>query len=117
MPVSRRGASTILISVTSKFQEIADLNTDQSITPAQFNTLKSVFKEALASVAETIFDEYNATRPDTAAPRYFELTSGEPFIPIGLNICWPRFEDDERQALAMLERRFETDGNGDGEGG
>lgn len=39
--------------------------------------------------------------------RYFELTDGEPFIPIGMNICWPRFEEDEQQALATLERRFD----------
>lgn len=42
-----------------------------------------------------------------ADSRYFELTNGEPFIPIGLNICWPRFEDDQQQALATLERRLE----------
>ncbi len=40
-------------------------------------------------------------------PRYFELSNGEPFLPIGMNICWPRFDRDEQQALATLERRFE----------
>ncbi len=63
-----------LEGLITKFQDIADLNTNQSITPAQFSTLKSVFKDALAQVAETIFDEYNANRPDSAAPRFFELT-------------------------------------------
>ena len=39
-------------------------------------------------------------------PRYYELSSGQPFIPIGVNICWPRFESDEQQVLATLEGRF-----------
>jgi hypothetical protein len=39
-------------------------------------------------------------------PRYFELTNGEPFIPIGPNIGWPRFERDEQQVLDTLDKRF-----------
>ena len=53
-------------------------------------------------------DDANAfVRVCRDAPQYFELTNGEPFIPIGTNVCWPRFEKDEQQALATLERRFE----------
>ena len=27
----------------------------------------------------------------------FELSDGTPYIPIGVNICWPRFERDEEK--------------------
>lgn len=33
-----------------------------------------MFKVALADVATNIFEYYNANRPETAAPRFFELT-------------------------------------------
>jgi Endo-beta-mannanase len=38
--------------------------------------------------------------------RYFEYSSGEPFIPVGPNICWERFETDEEKILALYEQRF-----------
>lgn len=47
-------------------------------------------------------------------PRYFELTNGQPFIPIGLNICWPRFETDPEKSLATLRRRFDKLADGGG---
>lgn len=36
-------------------------------------------------------------------PRYFELSNGEPFIPIGLNMIAP-WGDDEEEALARMQR-------------
>ena len=39
-------------------------------------------------------------------PRYFEYSTGEPYIPIGPNICWERFEKDEEKILQLYEQRF-----------
>lgn len=39
-------------------------------------------------------------------PRYFELTTGEPYIPCGMNICFPRFLTDEEEVLADYEKKF-----------
>ena len=39
-------------------------------------------------------------------PCYFEYSSGIPYIPIGLNICWERFETDEAKVLQLYEQRF-----------
>ncbi len=64
-------------SLINKFEEIADLNSDHSISPEQFNTLKSIYKDQLAAVAETILDDYNANRPELSVPVRFNLTEGE----------------------------------------
>lgn len=64
-------------ALINKFVEIADLNTDHTITPAQFNTLKSLYKDQLAEVAETILADYNANRPELSVPVRFNLTSDE----------------------------------------
>ena len=47
-------------------------------------------------------------------PSYFELTNSTPFIPVGTNICWPRFEQEEKQALATLARRLDKFSAGGG---
>lgn len=39
-------------------------------------------------------------------PRYFELSNGEPYVPVGLNIAWLRFITDEREGLAKYEEDF-----------
>jgi arylsulfatase A-like enzyme len=39
-------------------------------------------------------------------PRYFELTNGEPYIPLGLNLAFLRFITDEREGLAKYEEYF-----------
>ena len=45
--------------------------------------------------------------------RYFELTDGSPFIPIGLNIAFPRFLYDEEPVFQELEERMrKLSGNG-----
>ncbi len=38
--------------------------------------------------------------------RYFEAHDGSPFIPIGLNIAFPRFDYEEESVLEKLEERF-----------
>ena len=45
-------------------------------------------------------------RVSTVNPNYFEYSSGEPYIPIGLNICFERYETDEAKVLQLYERRF-----------
>lgn len=66
-----------LEGLIEKFKEIADLNNDHIISTDQFETFKGVFEEKLALVAETIFDEYNANRPELSVPIRFSLTSDE----------------------------------------
>lgn len=39
-------------------------------------------------------------------PHYLEYSNGEPFIPIGPNICWERFEKDEVKVLQLYDQRF-----------
>jgi len=39
-------------------------------------------------------------------PLYFELTTGEPYIPCGMNICFPRFLTDEEEVFADYEKKF-----------
>ena len=39
-------------------------------------------------------------------PRYFELTTGEAYIPCGMNICFPRFLKDEAEVFADYEKKF-----------
>lgn len=38
--------------------------------------------------------------------RYFELSNNKTFIPIGPNICFPRFETEEEKVFALYERQF-----------
>jgi hypothetical protein len=66
-----------LEGLIQKFQDIASLHSDHSITPDQFNSLRAVFEENLALVAETIFDHYNANRPDLSVPVRFSLSPEE----------------------------------------
>ncbi len=39
--------------------------------------------------------------------RYFELTDGTPFVPIGLNIAFPRFLSREDEVFRKMEERFQ----------
>lgn len=39
---------------------------------------------------------------------YFELSDGTPFIPIGPNIAFTRFIEDEKEVLALMEKRFKA---------
>lgn len=60
-----------------KFQEIADLNSDHAMSPAQFDSLKAVYAEDLSAVAETIFTQYNANRPELSGTIRFSLLPDE----------------------------------------
>jgi len=58
----------------------------------------------------------SAERPDEEAyvrvsprdHRYFELSNGSPYIPIGLNIAFPRFLYDEDAVLNQMETRLQN---------
>jgi hypothetical protein len=39
--------------------------------------------------------------------QYLELSDGRPFIPIGLNLCWPPDRSNEQQSLAAMDRWLE----------
>ncbi len=47
------------------------------IPPAQFATLKAIYRDALATVAEEIFTMYNNNPPELSAPVRFNLTPEE----------------------------------------
>lgn len=38
--------------------------------------------------------------------RYLQLGNGTPYIPVGPNICWPRFETNEEKVMAWMENDF-----------
>ncbi|MVM31204.1 cellulase family glycosylhydrolase [Spirosoma sp. HMF4905] len=39
-------------------------------------------------------------------PHYFATSDGKTYVPIGLNLCWPRFIDDEAEGLAKMDMYF-----------
>lgn len=39
---------------------------------------------------------------------YLELATGQPYVPIGMNLCWPRFETEESAVLAKMEHYFRS---------
>lgn len=45
-------------------------------------------------------------RVSRANHRYFELSDGSPYIPIGNNICWERYLTEEKAVLAKMEERY-----------
>lgn len=45
-------------------------------------------------------------RVSSADPRYFELSDGSPYIPIGNNICWERYLSEERAVLDKMDQRY-----------
>jgi hypothetical protein len=47
-------------------------------------------------------------------PHYFSLSSGAPYIPIGLNLCFVRFTEDEAEGLARYEKWIKALARGGG---
>ena len=45
-------------------------------------------------------------RVSAVNPNYFAYSSGKPYIPIGLNICFERYETEEGKVLQLYEQRF-----------
>ncbi len=68
-----------LTGLLQKFEAIASLNTntDQQITPEQFNSLKGVYEYQLSTLAESIYDQYNANRPELSVPVRFSLSDAD----------------------------------------
>ena len=50
--------------------------------------------------------DQNFIRVSKVNPCYLEYSDGTPFIPVGPNICWERFETDETKVLQLYEQRF-----------
>lgn len=42
--------------------------------------------------------------PSTGEPRYLQDAAGRPFIPVGLNLCFPRFWNGREDGLAKMKR-------------
>jgi hypothetical protein len=59
-----------------------------------------------ALLAASLLPPAGFVRVSRSDPRCFELSTGEPFIPIGPNICWERFAASESEVFARTERRF-----------
>jgi hypothetical protein len=66
-----------LEGLLTQFQAIADANSDHQISSDQFLQLKALYEDKIASVAETIFADYNANRPELSVPIRFSLTPEE----------------------------------------
>ncbi|MBE7501109.1 MAG: hypothetical protein HS113_12520 [Verrucomicrobiales bacterium] len=64
-----------LEGLVERFEAIATLNQAPQLTPDQFHSLRAVFQDKLSRVAETIFDRYNANRPELSAPLRFSLSA------------------------------------------
>lgn len=50
--------------------------------------------------------DQNFVKVSKQYPRYFATANGKTYIPIGLNLCWPRFIDNEAEGLAKMEFYF-----------
>ena len=51
-------------------------------------------------------DSQNFVRVSKVDPRYFELSNGTPFIPVGPNICFPRLILDEKLGFENIEMMY-----------
>jgi len=60
----------------------------------------------IASCSRNTGDSY--IRISKANPRYFEYNTGVPYIPVGPNICWNRFETNEEKVLEWYDKLFKT---------
>ena len=49
-------------------------------------------------------DTSQFVRVSKSSPNYLELTNGKLFIPVGINICWPRFVTNEDSVMQKMEQ-------------
>lgn len=45
-------------------------------------------------------------RVSSKNPYYFTYDNGDPYIPVGMNMCFERFEKDEKKVFDLYEERF-----------
>ncbi|MFM8337902.1 MAG: twin-arginine translocation signal domain-containing protein, partial [Opitutaceae bacterium] len=64
-------------------------------------TAAAAFAPQLSFAAGPTAGPVRVSRRD---PRYLETADGRPFVPIGLNLCFPRFVDTGAAGLALYER-------------
>lgn len=72
-----------------------------------FHLLISVLFYLIGLPAQGQNSDQNFVRVSKQYPRYFETANGKVYIPIGLNLCWPRFIDNEAEGLAKMEFYFQ----------
>jgi len=63
-------------------------------------------RQFLAAAAAAPLKSRTFVHVSSADPRYFELSDGSPYIPIGNNICWERYLTEEKAVLAKMEERY-----------
>jgi hypothetical protein len=85
-----------LEGLLDRFQQVAAANSDHLISAAEFESFKAVYEEKLSLVAEQIYDEYNANRPELNTDLPFALTDDEI---AGLN-------NDETVTLNLMHKGF-----------
>lgn len=85
-----------LQGLMQKFEEIAGLNAGHVITPDQFATLRSLYEDKLAEIAESVFTDYNSNTP--------ELSTGQPFPLIPNEIA--SLNRGETVSLNLMEEGF-----------
>jgi hypothetical protein len=66
-----------LNSLFAKFLTILQTGSSYELRPEDFDALKTLYEEQISSIAEGIYDEYNANRPELSAPIWFTLSSNE----------------------------------------
>ena len=66
-----------LNSLFATFLTILQTGSNYELRPEDFNAIKALYEEQISSIAEGIFDEYDANRPELSAPVWFTLSSNE----------------------------------------
>jgi predicted nucleic acid-binding Zn-ribbon protein len=67
------GRALNLEGLVKKFEEIAKLDS-HTISAAEFASLKQVYSDLVAEVAQSIYDQFISNRPDLSVPIRFNLT-------------------------------------------
>jgi hypothetical protein len=77
-----------------------------------------VFAVLLASEGQLLNSSVDSTgqfvRVSVTNPRYLELENGALYIPVGINICWPRFVSSEDSIMQKMEHYMQNLGNNGG---
>ena len=66
-----------LSGLLNRFKDIAAVNPTHEITEGQFDSFRALYEGLVADVAEEIFEDYNANRPELSVPIRFTLTPDE----------------------------------------
>jgi len=99
-----------LQGLLQKFQDIAALNDDHTISYDQFEQFRALYEAKLSDVAEEIFDDYNASNIELSTGLPFALTSDEiarlnqgETVPLNLMGAGFFFPDEENVRIVDLD--------------